>query len=113
MEIIHKNQTQKVKNSDNCLATEYPMADKDIDGAVVEITGRYPGKGRVVNSACKELAYIINGFGKIVVDGEEINLNEGDCILIEPGEKFFWQGDLKLFISSTPAWNAEQSKEVE
>ena len=48
-----------------------------------------------------------------MVEGEEVNLNQGDLILIEPGEKYFWQGNLKLFISSTPAWSPEQYKEVE
>ena len=113
MKIIHKNQTEKRKNGENCLAAEYPMVDKDINGAVIEINGRHPDNGRAVNLKCKMLSYVISGKGKVVVEGEEINLDEGDAILIEPGEKYFWQGDLKLFISSTPAWSPEQYKEVE
>jgi len=89
------------------------MADKDINGAVIELNGRYPDKGRAVNLKCKMLSYVIKGKGKIVVEGEEVNLREGDLILIEAGEKYFWQGDLKLFASSTPAWSPEQYKEVE
>ena len=113
MKIIHKNQSQIHKNDEACLAAEYPMADKDINGAVIELTGRYPDKGRAVNLRCKILSYVISGNGKVVVEGEEVNLNQGDLILIEPGEKYFWQGNLKLFISSTPAWSPEQYKEVE
>ncbi|MFA5207876.1 MAG: cupin domain-containing protein [Candidatus Paceibacterota bacterium] len=113
MKIIHKNQTEKFKNGDNCTAIEYPMGDKDINGAIVELTGRYPTKGRVVNLGCKELAYIIKGSGKVVVEDKEINLEEGDLVLIEAGEKYFWDGNLTVFLPCAPAWNPEQYREVE
>ena len=44
MRIIHKEETKEFKNSEVCTAIEYPMGDKDINGAVVEIVGRYPIK---------------------------------------------------------------------
>ena len=113
MKIIHKEQKEKVSNSENCIVFEYPMGDKDINGAVVELTGRYPDKGRVVNQKCKELGYIIKGSGKIVIDDQEVLLLEGDLVLIEPGEKFFWDGDLVMFVPCTPAWYSEQHIEVE
>lgn len=113
MEIIHKNQTEEFKNSDTCKAIEYPLEDKDINGAVIELSGRYPNEGRVVNLKCKELAYIIEGSGRVVVEGEEAKLNNGDLILIEAGERYFWEGNLKMFIPCTPAWYLEQHKEVE
>ncbi|OHA01420.1 MAG: hypothetical protein A3H71_00515 [Candidatus Sungbacteria bacterium RIFCSPLOWO2_02_FULL_48_13b] len=113
MKVVHKDQTERFKNSENCIAIEYPLGDKDINGAIVELTGRYPNTGRVVNLKCKELAYVIQGSGRIVVENEEINLKEGDLILIEPGEKYFWDGNLTIFTPCTPAWYPEQHKEVE
>ena len=113
MKIIHKNQTETLKNSDTCTAIEYPLGDKDINGAVVELKGRYPDKGRVVNLKCKELAYIIKGSGRVVVEGKEVELNEGDLILLKPGEKYFWEGELVMFVPCVPAWYPEQHKEVE
>lgn len=95
------------------MAIEYPLEDKDINGAVIELSGRYPDTGRVVNLKCKEIAYVISGSGKIVVENEEINLSEGDMILVEPGEKYFWEGKLKIFVPCAPAWYPEQHKEVE
>lgn len=58
MKIIHKNQTEEFKNSENCTTIEYQMGDKDINGAVIELTGRYPNKGRTVNLECKELGML-------------------------------------------------------
>jgi len=113
MKIVYKNQTKTFKNSDVCTAIEYPLGDKDINGAVVELKGRYPDEGRVVNLKCKELAYIIKGSGKAVVEGEERQFNEGDLVLIGAEEKYFWEGDFVMFVSCTPAWYPEQHKEVE
>jgi mannose-6-phosphate isomerase-like protein (cupin superfamily) len=113
MKIIHKNQTKEFKNSEVCLAIEYPMGDEDINGAVVKITGRYPDKGRVLNLKCKEMGYVIGGSGRVVIEGAEVLLNQGDLILIYPGERFFWEGKMTLFMPCTPAWSQEQHKEVE
>ena len=89
MKFIHKNQTEKFKNSEHCIAIEYPLGDKDINGAIVELTGRYPDRGRVVNLECKELAYVIKGSGKVTIEDKKIDLQEGDLVLIESGEIFF------------------------
>ncbi len=113
MKIIRKNQTKIFKNSEACTAIEYPLGDKDINGAVIELNGRYPDKGRTVNLKCKELAYIMKGSGRAEVQGKELKLNEGDLVLIEAGEKFFWEGNMQIFMPCTPAWYPEQHKEVE
>jgi len=113
MKITRRSQTRTHKNNETCIAIEYPMDDKDINGAVVELTGRYPMTGRVTNLECKEMCYIIKGSGKVVVEGIETMLNEGDLVLIEPGEKYYWEGNLTMLASCTPAWHLGQHKEVE
>jgi mannose-6-phosphate isomerase-like protein (cupin superfamily) len=67
---------------------------------------------QAVNSICKEIVYIHQGEGKIVVDGNEHSICEGDCILISPGEKFYWEGNLTLFISCRPAFTVAQHQIV-
>lgn len=113
MKFLRKNQTKIFKNSEACTAIEYPLGDKDINGAVIELNGRYPAKNRVVNLKCKELAYIFKGSDRVVVEGKEIKFSEGDLILIDTGEKYFWEGNAVMFMPCTPAWNHEQYKEVE
>jgi len=113
MKIAKKEASNKIKNSDDCTAIEYPLGDEDINGAVIELDGRYPDEGRTVNKECKELAYVMKGSGIVEVEGEKVKLKEGDLVLIEPGEKFYWQGKMKIFMPCVPAWYPEQHKIVE
>ena len=113
MKVVKRARTKKFKNSEVCTAIEYPLGDKDINGAVIRLNGRYPDKGRVVNLKCKELAYVIRGSGRVVVENESVELKEGDLVLIEPEERYFWEGNLVMFMPCTPAWCPEQHREVE
>ena len=100
--------------TDACTAVEYPLEDKDINAVVIKIDGRYPNEGRTVNEKCKELVYVMSGKGKLVVEGKEVDLKTGTVVLIEPGERFYWEGkELEMFMPCTPAWYSEQHKEVD
>lgn len=107
MKIAYKqNATQHQKHA--CVITDHAINDTQIDTVIAEITGRYPATGCVTNQKCKEIAYVQGGSGKLVVEGKEWNLNPGDQVLIEPNEKYFWDGHLTLFIACSPAWYPEQ-----
>ena len=108
MQVLHKNESQKHANASTCIVHEYPLGDTAINGAVAELNGRYPEQERVTNTACKELAYVIKGSGKIIVEDKETVLNQGDMVLIQAGEKYYWKGQMTLFLSCTPAWYPEQ-----
>lgn len=102
------NQTVLHKNSENCVVSEFPIPDKAINFAIAKITARYPESGRATNKICREIAYIQEGQGKIVIDDVEYTLNTGDVILISPNEKFYWDGNMTLHIACTPAFTPEQ-----
>ena len=112
MKIVKKSQTNKFKNSEQCIAIEYPLGDKDINGSIIKLNGRYPQKGKVVNTVCKELAYIVKGSGGIAVGDNIYDVNEGDLVLIYPNEEYYWEGNLIMFVPSTPAWYQQQHKEI-
>ena len=57
MKFVSKQETIIRNNSDRCVATEYPVGDKDIDFATVEISERYPDEGRVMNRTSKEICW--------------------------------------------------------
>lgn len=113
MKISYRNQTVERKNSDVCVVTEYPIIDKDLDFAIVNVSGRYPNCKHAMNKKCKEIVYVQNGTGKVVVNDTEYLLNVGDVVLIEAGEKFYWEGNLTLCISCNPAFNIEQHQIVD
>ena len=110
MKIISNNETVIIKNSDKCTALEFPLGDKDINGAVIILKGRYPDEGRTVNTKCKEMAYIIKGKGNIFVNNKKTKFNKGDLILIYPNEEYYWEGNAEMFVPCTPAWFPEQHK---
>lgn len=108
MKIAYAKDAKEFKNSDACTALEYPLHDPDINAAVVKINGRYPDAGLAVNTKVREMIYIIEGQGTLMLEGKSTILHKGDVVLIEPNEKYFWQGDLTMFVPCTPAWSPEQ-----
>jgi mannose-6-phosphate isomerase-like protein (cupin superfamily) len=113
MKITHKENAIERKNSDYCLVTEYPKWDEALDFAIVRLNGRYPEEQRVTNTMCKEIVYVQEGQGAVEVEGKRYSLKAGDVVLIEVGEKFFWEGEMTLFISCRPAFYIEQHQAVE
>ena len=91
---------------------EYNLIDRDINVCYCEIKGRYPLEGFSVNEKCKELAFVVSGNGKVCVENRTFDIKEKDVVLINKGEKFYWEGDLKLVLPCSPAWNAKQYKVV-
>lgn len=113
MVLIRKENRVEHKNSEKCIAFEYPTGDKDINIAEILINGRYPDTGRVVNKKVKEIVFVIDGEGKIIVEGKEYKLKKGDSILVLPKQKYFFQGDnLRIISACSPAWWPEQHKTI-
>ena len=113
MKLIKKAESKRRENGENCIAFEYPLGSKEINQAVIEIFGRYPSSGRVMNTACEEVVYVIDGSGSVEVNGEQINLEKQDMLLINKDEKYFFDGNLQIIAACSPAWHPEQHKEVE
>lgn len=113
MKFIKNTDSVKYNNSDKCIAYEYPLGDNNLNVALVEVNGRYPEAGKVLNEKCKEIAFIIEGRGKVVVNDREVLLEKGDSVLIEPKEEIYWEGDLKMLLSCSPAWTPEQYRIIQ
>lgn len=113
MKIVTTSQTQEFKNSEACTAFEYPLGDKDINGAVIKLHGRYPESGYVVNKVCKEIAYVVEGQGLLGTPDAKHTLHKGDLALLLPGEKYYFEGELVMFMPCSPAWYPEQHAQVD
>lgn len=108
MKMVKYKERREIKNSDNCIVYEYRLNDKDINGAMAKITGRYPDRGYVINRKCKELVYVMKGKGKLVSKTRILKFKEGDMLLIPPKEAYYWEGNMTILMPCTPAWYPEQ-----
>ncbi len=113
MQFIKKSNAVKGANSDKCKTLEYSFKDKDMDLGIATITGRYPENGFCVNTISKELIYVLDGNGKLYFENNCIEFEEGDSILINSNEKYYWDSTYCIVsMTCTPAWNEEQYKLV-
>ena len=92
---------------------EYNIEDKDINYCIVDINGRFPKEKFAINHKCKEMAHVLSGFGVLVVEGKEYQLKQDDVVLIDVGEKYYWEGKMRLGIPCAPAWYPEQHEVVD
>jgi mannose-6-phosphate isomerase-like protein (cupin superfamily) len=108
MKYIPKASAQKFENSSTCTVFEYG-GDSDLDGAVAIISGRYPESGWGMNTVSKEMVYVISGTGSLTTKEGMSPLAEGDVVLINNNEPYYFEGaKLRIFMPTTPAWNPEQ-----
>ena len=113
MKLSLKHQAHHKIYNEACSVTEYKFDDDKMDFSIAIISGRYPEQNRVMNEISNELAYVTEGEGKIVINHQEQPLSAGDVIIIEAGEKYYWEGNMKLFVTCNPTWKPEQRKIVE
>lgn len=115
MKFVKNEDSEKIINSHTSYLKEYSkkLNDKDLDFCINTISGRYPEKGYVENLKCKEICYILEGTGSINKKDEKINFKQGDVILIDKEEIYFWEGNCKIIMICTPAWYKEQCKLID
>ena len=112
MKIVKFSDAQIIKNSDTSKLLEYSIAlkDKDIDFFINTINGRYPEKGYCTNEKYKELCYILEGKGTLNKKDNTVSFEQGDVLLIDKEEIYYWNGNCKIIMICTPAWYKEQCK---
>ena len=114
MEIIKKEQVEKKKNSLNCKVSEYYFKNEKLDLGVASIKGRYPNEGFCLNLVSDELIYILEGSIKIIFENKEVELEKEDAIIINAGEKYYWNSnnECKAVMVCNPPFRVEQYKNI-
>lgn len=113
MKRVDVNSTQRFENAVTCRGIEYNFGpEADMNGALITVSGRYPEAGFVMNEVCSELAYVTRGSGKVCKADETIEFAIGDTLCIQPGEKYYWDGDFDIYTVCNPAFYPEQHKEI-
>lgn len=87
--------------------------EKDINGSVISVKGRYPESGFVLNEVCKEVVYIISGKGSLNTKEDTVAFKQGDSLFIDASERYYWEGSFSSYMACAPAFYPEQHKEVQ
>lgn len=101
------------KNSATTTAYEYDTGSSVINGALITIAGRYPESGWALNTHSTSLIHVTKGGGVALFDRNSIDLASDDELLIEPDEKYAFEGDMTILYVATPAWTTDQAEHRE
>ncbi|MES2994936.1 MAG: cupin domain-containing protein [Patescibacteria group bacterium] len=113
MRKVSVGEAEEFKSGTVMTACEYGLGDETINTAKIEVHGRYPETGWAMNEESKQLCYILEGAGSLFVEGEEYTIAPEDTFLIQPGERFYWEANIGMLVTCTPAWTPEQYKHLE
>lgn len=110
---IKKEDAVKHKNSPTCTVWEYPTQNKNLSFAVSEIHGRYPDNGKVMNTECDEMYYVISGTGTVHHEIGNFEMKAGDIFFFEKGKSYWVEGkNFSIAIPTAPAWTPEQHQHL-
>jgi quercetin dioxygenase-like cupin family protein len=112
VEHVKAEHVKIVSNGPFCTVGEYETDDKNINVALVTLTGRYPSNGWAVNEKCTLMAFVLSGKGRLILEGQVIELSEKDVAVISSGERYAWEGEMTILMPATPAWYLEQYKVI-
>ncbi len=55
---------------------------------------------------------ILEGNGSFFLDDDEVGVEKGDLLSIEPNTRIYYKGNIKLVLLTTPAWREEDETET-
>lgn len=56
--------------------------------------------------------YILKGKGTWVIEGKEYPVEATDVVIVPPGKRFYYKGNLKQILVTTPAWEEKYEHHV-
>jgi mannose-6-phosphate isomerase-like protein (cupin superfamily) len=82
------------------------MAEKEspaISCAYIEVSGRH---GKVKYKKSDRLYYVISGSGAFKINEESQEVREGDVLIIPKDTPYDYEGEMKLLLVDTPAYDS-------
>ena len=112
--LITKTTVHKKENGAACTIWEYDFNKQDLGFSRVQINGRYPATGKVANTACDLIYFVLSGSCTIHVDQTAIQLKQHDAFFLQRNKKYFVIGDQAMCtLVESPRWTVEQLRKVE
>lgn len=111
--LITKNAAHKKENGNTCTVWEYDFQQQDVGFSYAHINGRYPTEGKVVNTACDLIYFVMSGECYIHVDGQDVHLKPQDAFFLKRGQEYFVVGNkVSIALVELPRWTVEQFKRL-
>ncbi len=93
---------------------EYRFDFKNASLGISEINGRYPKSGFDIDEQAEQSWYVESGQGVVWAGGQGHQIEKGDMVHLDPGEKYWIRGQhLRLVVASSPPWSEAQHKHLE
>lgn len=110
---VTKKEAKFIKREQTVIYS-YPPTSKAISVAFIEVKGRHPAgeKEQFIEHDLHVLFYITDGNGIITVEGEPYGLVKGDVLTVQPGKRYFVEGDLSYVVATSPAYYSDQNEIV-
>lgn len=56
--------------------------------------------------------YILKGSGTWIIEDREYAVQATDVVIVPPGKRFYYKGDLEQICITAPAWEAEYEQHI-
>lgn len=95
-------------------AVDLALVSTRMNASLITLIDRYPKEGSAINEQSEMLVLVLEGSVSFNSEDEEVLLPQGATIIVEAGRKYFWvpKPDVRLYVVSTPPWNAGQHRQV-
>lgn len=74
----------------------------NLSAAIIEVNGNY---GKSMNKLSDRLFFVLEGKGIVTIENEKYFVEKNDCFIIEKNKGFDIDGNLKVFVVNSPAYN--------
>jgi len=106
---LTKNNEVVIKNKFGINLEVYPNID---NCGIVLITSETGHNEEFYNKVSNFTYIILEGEGIFVLDDEEVIVEKGNMISIEPNTRIYYKGKLKMILIAAPAWKQENEIET-
>jgi len=90
----------------------YPSAD-GFDGVAVVYQETERGHAEeFVHDKSAFIFYIIEGKGVWIIEDEEFEVEATDVVIVPPGKRFYYRGNLKQICITAPAWEERYERHI-
>ncbi len=111
--LITKKAAHKKENGNTCTVWEYDFKQHNVGFSYAQINGRYPAEGKVVNTTCDLIYFVVSGECVIHVEHEVVELKQYDAFFLARNREYFVVGNQAMVaLVESPRWTVEQLRQV-